>query len=234
MIKKFKTIKTIKDIEIKTDIGYVPVKNIMKTVKYDSYLVRFTGSEIKCADNHIFINVNGDEVYAKDLKNGDIIKSKNGTDTVSEIIPLGYKCNMYDIQMQYHHKYYTNDILSHNTTVCVGYLLHQVVFNKEYTVAVLANKGSTSMEILSRLKLMYEELPWFLQVGVVEWNKGRIKLGNKSKVISGPANTSSIRGNSINCVSTDTKITVKNKTTGKVETLTFDELEARIGNSSAN
>lgn len=231
-IKKFTSIKTIKDIEIKSDIGYIPVKNIMKTVEYDVYQITFNdGSIVKCADNHIFIDIDNNEIFAINLTSDHKIISESGYIQLVEIKKLDYKEHMYDIQMEYHNKYYTNNALSHNTTVAAGYIVHQMIFNAEYTTAVLANKGATSREILSRIKMMYEELPWFLQMGVSEWNKGRIQLGNKSKVISAAASTSSVRGQSVNCIDINTMITVKNKKTGEIENISVEELERRLGRS---
>jgi len=231
-LKKFVSIKTIKDIEIKSDIGYIPIKNIMKTVEYDVYELTFDNGEIiECADNHIFIDTNNKEIFAVDLTPEDKIISNNGFTSLISIKKLDRKEYMYDIQMEYHNKYYTNNVLSHNTTVAAGYIVHQMIFNAEYTTAVLANKGATSREILSRIKMMYEELPWFLQMGVSEWNKGRIQLGNKSKVISAAASTSSVRGQSVNCIDINTMITVKNKKTGEIENITVAELERRLGRS---
>lgn len=229
-IKKFISIKTVSDIEIESDIGYIPVKNIMKTIEYDIYDILFdNGIIVKCADNHIFIDHLDNEIFAKELKEQQMIKSDNGLVKVVGVYKTDEKEHMYDIQMEYHHKYFTDGILSHNTTVVAAYVTHQMVFNAEYTTAVLANKGATSREILSRIKLMYEELPWFLQMGVIEWNKGSIELGNRSKVISAAASTSSIRGKSVNCVDINTKVTVKNKNTGEIETITISDLEKRLG-----
>lgn len=228
-IKKFISIKTLNDIEIKSDIGFVPLKNIMKTVQYDVYSVLFDDdSVIESADNHILIKEDDSEIFVAELKHGDLIKSIDGVKSVIKVTKLDRKEFMYDVQMEYHHKFYTNNTLSHNTTLVAGYLTHQMIFNEEYTIAVLANKMESSREILSRIKLMYEELPWFLQMGVKEWNKGRIELGNKSKVISAAASSSSIRGKSVNCVDVDTLITVKNKKTGIVEEITISELDMRL------
>ena len=46
-----------------------------------------------------------------------------------------------------------------------AYLLWFVLFNPEKTVAVLANKGATAREMLSRITLMLENIPFFLQPG---------------------------------------------------------------------
>lgn len=231
-LKKFVSVKTMLDIEIKTDIGFVPLKNMMKTIQYDVYEVLFKdGKSTKCADNHIFILKDGSEKFALHLVDGDEIlaDNENGCSVVDRITKLGYKDHMYDFQMQYHHKFYSNGVLSHNTTVTTAYILHQTIFNSEYTTAVLANNGKLSKEILSKIKMMYEELPWFLQMGVSEWNKGSITLGNKSRVVSSAASTTAVRGFSINCVSMNTEITVKNKRTGVIEKITVAELKNRLG-----
>ncbi len=232
-LKKFVAIKTIQEIEIFTDIGFVPLKNIMKTIPYDVYEISFSdGKIISCADNHIFITHDKKEIFAIDLQYGDKIASDNdlGYSEVISVVKTKNKKHMYDLQMQYYHKFYSNGVLSHNTTVTTAYILHQTIFNAEYTTAVLANNGKLSKEILSKIKIMYEELPWFLQMGVTEWNKGSITLGNKSRVVSSAASTTAVRGFSINCVSVDTEITVKNKNTGKIEKITMSKLKEKMSN----
>ena len=62
------------------------------------------------------------------------------------------------------------------STTIIAYLLHYVLFNEDVKVAILANKGVTARELLSRLQLAYEHLPLWLQQGVVEWNKANIEL----------------------------------------------------------
>ena len=51
-------------------------------------------------------------------------------------------------------------------------------------VAILANKSSTARDILGRLQLAYENLPKWLQQGVVSWNKGSLELENGSRVVA--------------------------------------------------
>ena len=96
-----------------------------------------------------------------------------------------------------------NHIPTHNTTVTASYLLHEVLFNQRYTIAILANKEKQAREILSRIKLMFEHLPKWMQQGVVEWNKGTIILENGSKIIAAATSSSSIRGQSINTLYLD-------------------------------
>ena len=84
------------------------------------------------------------------------------------------------------------------TTTSAAVILWHVIFNDSYTVAILANKLSTAREILSRVQRGYENLPKWLQQGVVTWNKTNIELENGSQIIAASTASSAIRGFSIN------------------------------------
>lgn len=92
---------------------------------------------------------------------------------------------------------------SGKTTTVVAYLLHYLIFNPMVRIAILANKGSTAREILSRLELAFEYLPKFLQCGVEEWNKGSVKFNNGSLAVADSTTGSSVRGKSFNIIFLD-------------------------------
>ena len=85
----------------------------------------------------------------------------------------------------------------------VAYLLWYACFNSEKTIAILANKGSTSREMLARITLMLENLPFFLQPGCKALNKGSIEFSNNSRIIASATSGSSIRGMSVNLLYLD-------------------------------
>ena len=89
------------------------------------------------------------------------------------------------------------------TTTVGSYLLHYVLFNQNVNVAILANKQSTAIEILSRIKMAFEYLPKWLQQGVIEWNKGSVVLENGARIIASATSSSAIRGGSYNCILLD-------------------------------
>lgn len=89
------------------------------------------------------------------------------------------------------------------TTTTVGYLLWATIFTEQQNVAVLANKGSLARDILAKYQLAYENLPHWLQQGVVTWNKGNVELENGSKVIAASTSSSAVRGGSFNIVFLD-------------------------------
>jgi hypothetical protein len=85
----------------------------------------------------------------------------------------------------------------------VAWILHYVIFNPDKKVGLLANKGAIAREMLARLTLMLENLPFFLQPGVRVLNKGNIVFSNNSEVLASATSGSSIRGLSLNCLFLD-------------------------------
>lgn len=85
----------------------------------------------------------------------------------------------------------------------VAYLLWYSIFHSEKTIAVLANKGSTAREMLARITLMLENLPFFLQPGTKVLNKGSIEFSNNSRIIAAATSGSSIRGMSVSLLYLD-------------------------------
>ena len=92
---------------------------------------------------------------------------------------------------------------SGKSTVIISFLLHYILYNENVQVGILANKGATARELLDRLKLAYENLPKWLQQGVVVWNKGNIELENGSKMLAVATSSSAIRGSSFNIIFLD-------------------------------
>ena len=92
---------------------------------------------------------------------------------------------------------------SGKSTVILAYILHYVIFNPNVNVAILANKSSTARDLLGRLQLAYENIPSFLQQGVLNWNKGSLELENNSRILAAATSSSAIRGGSYNIIFLD-------------------------------
>jgi len=84
-----------------------------------------------------------------------------------------------------------------------AYLLWFALFHSEKTIAVLANKGATAREMLSRITLMLENIPFFLQPGCKALNKGSIEFSNNSRILAAATSGSSIRGLSVSLLYLD-------------------------------
>jgi len=89
------------------------------------------------------------------------------------------------------------------STTIISFLLHYILFNQSVNCAILANKLSTARELLGRLQLAYENLPKWMQQGVVVWNKGDIALENGSKILAAATSSSAVRGSSFNIIFLD-------------------------------
>ena len=89
------------------------------------------------------------------------------------------------------------------STTCVSYLLHYILFNDNVNVGILANKLSTARDLLSRLQLAYEQLPLWIQQGIVVYNKGSMELENGSKILAASTSASAVRGMSFNIIFLD-------------------------------
>jgi hypothetical protein len=119
--KKFLDVLNVKDWEVETEDGWKNIKNIGKTIKYQIYEIKLdNGLFLKCADTHIVIkyeNLKCKECFVKDLKKDDILVTIYELSKVISIENLNYSEEMYDLEIDSNnHTYFTNDILSHNST----------------------------------------------------------------------------------------------------------------------
>jgi hypothetical protein len=89
------------------------------------------------------------------------------------------------------------------STTVVSYLLHYAVFNDSVNIGILANKAATARELLSRLQTAYENLPRWMQQGIISWNKGSLELENGSKILAASTSASAVRGMSFNILFLD-------------------------------
>ena len=119
-------------------------------------------------------------------------------------------CNMWDFQEEliesFHEHRFNIAKLPRQTgksTTCVSYLLHYILFNDNVNVGILANKLSTARDLLGRLQLAYEQLPLWIQQGIVVYNKGSMELENGSKILAASTSASAVRGMSFNIIFLD-------------------------------
>jgi hypothetical protein len=89
------------------------------------------------------------------------------------------------------------------TTTTVGYMLWAAIFNEEYTIGILANKGQLARDILGRIQKAYEYLPNWLQQGIMTWNKGSLELENGSKIFAYATSAAGVRGGTYNLIFLD-------------------------------
>ena len=130
----------IDEYEVWTDEGWKEITNIHKTIPYDIWEVKTESYTLKCADEHIVIDKNHNQIFVKDLKIGDELITESGIEKVVVVSKLELEPeNMYDVTINSdNHTLFTNGILSHNTTTASIYILWYALFNKSKTVAILS------------------------------------------------------------------------------------------------
>lgn len=92
--------------------------------------------------------------------------------------------------------------ISKTTTVC-GYILHYILFNSSKNIAILANKVKTAQKSLRLIKQSYENIPLWMQQGVLSWNVNSIELENGCMVMTSSSTGDSIRGETVNFLYVD-------------------------------
>ena len=118
--------------------------------------------------------------------------------------------DMYDFQEEMVERFHKNRFniaklprQTGKSTTVISYLLHYIIFKDNVNIGILANKASTSRELLSRLQLAYENLPRWMQHGILAWNKGNVELENGSKILAASTSSSAVRGMSFNIIFLD-------------------------------
>jgi hypothetical protein len=145
---------------------------------------------LRCKDDPVYFAVN----YVK------IVSVDEG------LVPF----KMYDFQKDLVRKFHENRFniaklprQTGKSTTVVSYLLHYALFNDSANIGILANKASTARDLLGRLQTAYENLPKWLQQGVIAWNKGSMELENGSKILAASTSASAVRGMSFNIIFLD-------------------------------
>ena len=170
--------------------AYLGNPNLKKANVHTNFTPKQVKEFIKCAEDPIYF-------IKKYIK---IVSLDEG------VIPF----NLYDFQETMVNRFHENRFniaklprQSGKSTVVTAYLLWYVIFNDNVNVAILANKAATAREMLGRLQLSYENLPKWMQQGIIGWNKGSVELENGSKLLAASTSASAVRGMSFNVIFLD-------------------------------
>lgn len=201
--------RPISDYEILTDSGWQELGAAYKTVPYQLWKIKTKDFCLDCADEHIVFEKDLTEIFVKNLKKGDEIMTEKGPQRITSINKTSKIENMYDVAVNdKNHRFYSNGILSHNSTLLTIFALWMVCFNEDYRIAIVANKETTAINIFKRIRMAYEQLPNYIKPGVKDYAKTGLTLGNDSSIIVSTTTATSIRGDSLNCLTGDCEITI--------------------------
>lgn len=170
----------VSNILIKTDTGYSPLSEFHVTQPYDVWYVELeNGMFLECADNHIVFLQNYKQCFVKDLTTDDLIITEKGLSKVIFVKKTKHCLSMCDVTVNdQNHRFYSNEILSHNTVSAAITILWYCIFNNDKNVMIIANKADTTFEILDKIKKIYKLLPFFLKPGVTNWAHKTIVFGD--------------------------------------------------------
>jgi len=198
-VKKF---THIQEHNFKSDFG--TVHRAFRTVPYEVWELKTSTKTLYAADKHRVIREDHSCAWMMDLVPGDRIKTSDGVEEVVASRSLNIRTHMYCVEVntddpndKMNHLYYTDGILSHNTTCAAAYLLWRAMFVKDTTILVVANKLSQALEIMDRIKYAYKNVPDYIRCGVTEYNKGTIVFDNNSKITCRATSADAGRGLSI-------------------------------------
>lgn len=194
-----------KDKHVETPIGKVKILEVHKTIKYNIFEIETeNGFKLQASELHVLIDENGNELYVKDCLN-KVIKTKSGLSKIISKSFIKYD-HCYDLTLEHYHLYYTNGVLSHNssksTTTSVK-LAHLYCFKKDINIGIVAYSGNSAREFLDKTKKMLIGLPIWMQPGTVTWNKGSIECENNIKILTDVPSQDSFRGTSTNIIVVD-------------------------------
>lgn len=193
------------DTTVESDTGYENAYAVHKTKPYQVYVLELeNGMKLECADRHIVYTAGMNETFIKDLRPNDLVMTEVGYSRVKSITAMPYKFCMYDIEVNSpKHRYYTNGILSHNTTTISSFLSWMLIFHASRNILIAANKEDTAKEIVNKVTNIFKNLPFFLKPGCESFGKTGLILENQSKLLStATTNTASI-GFTIHCMLLD-------------------------------
>jgi hypothetical protein len=203
--RKFTDVIPLNEWDILTDTGWAPLVDIKQTIKYEVYdLELANGYKLSGADTHIMFDANLDEVFIKDLIIGSVVITDAGPVNVSMIRQTGESQHMYDVGVDSeNHRFYSNGILSHNTTSAGGYLLWYAMFVPDSTILIAAHQYSGAQEIMQRIRYAYEMCPMWLKAGTEAYNQGNIDFDNKSRIVARATTEKTGRGMSLSLLYLD-------------------------------
>ena len=180
------------NLNVNTPYGYKKI-NWCEITERNSSIIRVesdNGLYIEGSPMHKVKIKNGKFIPIKNLLPGSSIQTMNGISKINNIVLLDYKEDLYDIEVDDVHQYYSNGIVSHNSTATVDLLLY-LFFNK-------TTKSKRDIEIFNIYLPDHDEVKvkGLIDINGVEFiiertitRKGKNKITNSqlriAKVING-------------------------------------------------
>lgn len=196
--------QSIKDLSIQDQNGFSHVENIYRTKPFYVYKLLLNNNDfLYGADNHL-VYTNLGWQYIKDLNKDIEVYTNKGFIRVKKVIKTNNKQYLCDLSINNEtHSYYSNNILSHNTTTVIAYFVWLMLFHIDRNIVITANKERTTKEVLSKSMEVFKRLPYFLKPGIEESSKTTLRLENGSSLRAVATTGDSATGDSTNVLLID-------------------------------
>lgn len=220
---KFKTSKTDKLIEthpcnygVKTSDGYHTAVEVHRTKKFDVYRLILNNSKfMDCADNHlVYTSRNYVEQWKRvsELTEYDYVLTDDGWSKVYSVVKTNRSEYMFDMTIaEPRASYYCNDILSHNTTTSSAYFIWYICFHTDRNCFVAADRSETATEIMSKIKDVYDNLPYFIKPGVRNMSEKIMKFDNGCMIKGSSGGANAATGQTVHLLLIDECALIKPK-----------------------
>lgn len=186
------------------------VLQIHRTKLFREYKLKLdNGYFLNAADNHIVYTKDGFK-FIKNLTLEDYVKTDIGFSKVKKVSKTFKWKYMCDFSLDGDHTYYTNGIVSHNTTCTSAFFLWYMIFHNERNTFVVANKDSTAKEIVDKITEMLKGLPFFLKPGIIKKNDHNLKFDNGCYLHSAPTSKTPATGLTIHIMYIDEAALIPN------------------------
>lgn len=124
--------------------------------------------------------------------------------TGKQLIKLrAYQKNMIQMFLKEKNVIILSSRQSGKTTTVGIYALWYAMYNKDKTIAILANKADMAKAILLEIKDAYEEMPAYLKPGVKEYNAHSVIFDNGCKILARATSPNALRGETVNLLILD-------------------------------
>lgn len=229
--KKFIEQLKVDGWSVKSDTGYDKISHSNKTIEYKVWNIVTENHSLQCADNHIVFDETYTEIFVKDLQPCTRILTESGIEEIMMVEETEESVSMYDLTVEsQNHRYYTNGILSHNTTLGALYLLYEACFPPaKGDILIVAHKQGHAMEVLKRMKDMYYSMPLWMKPGLKKNNETSIEFDNGMRVIAEATTANAARGKSLKFVYVDEMAFIPNRVQNEFMAGTAPALSATRG-----
>lgn len=173
-------------METSTDSGKKRIISSYQSERLEAYEI-WSGDDLvlRCAGDHRVFLPGLMEKHARELEPGDYLQGKTSIIPVTKVTKSKVKQRMFDLGVDSpDQRYYTNDILSHNSITTAIYIAWYLCFHTDRNVMLLSRDSSTVKELMDKIKVIIKNLPFYIRPGIIVNNVMSMAFDNGCKLVA--------------------------------------------------